>query len=71
MRSDHDLAHEAMTAHIAASDTFTFQSLHAAGDAVTHHGFAYRPADRLLQKLRREGKIEQTEKRGVWKKVSQ
>lgn len=67
--SMHETAEKAMMDLINSQDRFTFRDLHSAGDrAVKLPGFSYRPADRLLQRLRGEGVIELAS-RHVWRKV--
>ena len=69
MKSLYETAEEAMMEVINTGETFTFRDLHTAGDRATKTpGFAYRPADRLLQRLRRDGVIELVGYR-IWKKV--
>lgn len=64
-------AEAAMLQHIASNETFTFRQLWSAGDRSigADSGTAYRWADRLIQRERKAGRIEETGKRGVWAKA--
>lgn len=68
------VAQKAMELRAMCGLPFKFRDLHSTGDAALREcGWTrfedqncYRAADRLIQRLRKAGRIAQTGKRGVW-----